>query len=252
MNIDNLTILMPVAKCNDFAIIAIKHLLENFDNQIIILYDEKSPQDYIENKQVRYIKNQYGRNFPKILNQLFQANQTDFGFLCNWRQKPKKNNIEFALNKLYEGYGFVDLASPLLNSIYHNNIFSKIGFIDERYVGGHCVDWDIVYTLLYNNIAHYCEDIEKPDYSLASKENPTFTTWVGDCGNQGNYLKFDIKWNVKSGILQRLMKEKNYVDRNYYEFKKYNNEFLTYEKSVINIPWVLEKIQFIDRGKNIL
>ena len=55
MNIDNLTILMPVAKCNDFAIIAIKHLLENFDNQIIILYDEKSPQDYIENKQVRYM-----------------------------------------------------------------------------------------------------------------------------------------------------------------------------------------------------
>lgn len=240
--IKDMTILMPVAKCNDFARQAIGHLLENFDNNIHVLYDENEPKDYVSNERIKYIKNQYGRNFPKILNQLFISNEKQFGFLCNWRQRPKKANIEFAIDKINSGFGFVDLESPLLCSVYSNHIFSKIGLIDERYIGGHCIDWDIVYTLKYHNIAHYCVKIEKPDYSLASSENPTYSTWHNDPSNVLNYSKFDIKWNFDGKTLKRILREKNYNDRKLFEIKFKEIEYLPHSKSVIEIKWVKEKL----------
>lgn len=240
---NNSTIIMPIARCEDFALKAINHNLENSPCNILVLYDEKTPDDYVVNSRVSYLKNQNGRHFPKILNQLIKNCPTDNILYCNWKWRPTFENYQLIIDKMNEGFGLVEIAPPLLVMGFNKHLMSRIGLFDERFVGGHCVDWDLMFNMFYNDIAHYCIDQCEKDYSLATPNNPTYTTWYGNCGNRENYIKFDIKWKEEKNHLQRILKETNSKEREL--FKSYPKiEYMNYEKSQINVPWVLDRMVF--------
>lgn len=239
----NSSIIMPIARCEEFAIKAIKHNLDNSPCDILVLYDEKEPKDYILDPRIKYLKNEQGRNFPKILNQLIKYCPTDNILYCNWKWRPTFENYQTIIDKMNEGFGLVEIAPPLLVMGFNKYLMSKIGLFDERFVGGHCVDWDLMFNMYYYDIAHYCIDQCEKDYSLATPYNPTYTSWYGDCGNKENYIKFDIKWKEEKDHLKRTMREKNYKDRVLFESYE-KTEYLPYSKSEINVPWVIERMIF--------
>lgn len=247
IDLKDITVVLPVAMCSDFAKKTIEHVIENLPFNLVVIYDEKTPNDYILNHKVSYLKNPHGKHFTKIFNELLKYETTEYQLLINWKYRPKLENILIAKEKLEQGFGLAELTGPIQCSLYSKHLFTKIGLFDERFVGGHCVDWDIVYSMFYNDIAHYCEALETPDYSMGTKDNPTFTTWLGDCGNRENYTKFAIKWKENGTELQRVMKEKNYNDRKLFEGKYEERTYLPFSESIVSLEWVRDLYKFTSR-----
>lgn len=240
-NFDNATIAIAVAKCSDFARVSIEHNLNNCECNLVVIYDEMSPENYIVDERIKYIKNTAGRNFPKILNQLINNIETEYIIYVNWRLRPTKENHLYGLQKLNEGYGLVDLSSPLLYTLFSKHLITKIGMFDERYIGGHCVDWDMVYNLKFNNIAHFNVNICDYDHSLATPSNPTYTTWfANDPVNINNYKEFNKKWQKDNGKVIRNLTELNFNDREKYKNIFEDRIYLPASKSETCYDWVQE------------
>lgn len=238
-NFNNSTIAIAVAKCSDFARKAIQHNLDNSECNLVVIYDQKTPEDYIVNDRVKYIKNTEGRNFPKILNQLIENVETEYVIYVNWRYRPAKENILLAFEKLNEGYGLVDLSAPLLCTVFSKHLVAKIGLFDERFVGGHCVDWDMIYNLMFYNVAHYNVDVCYHDDSLATPNNPTYTTWfANDPVNVVNYREFAKKWIRDGNEVTRMYPEININDRQKYKGKYEDRVYLPASKSETCYEWV--------------
>lgn len=246
---ENSTIVSPVIDNSDFAKKSIEYHLATSPMNIVILYDAGEPEDYVIDPRVTYVKNQAGRHFPKILNQLIKACPTEYVLYCNWRYRPTLEQHQLAFDRLNEGYGCVDLAGPLQYTAFSKHLISIIGFFDERFVGGHCVDWDIMFNLFWYDIAHYNIDVCVGDFSLGTRENPTYTTWKGDCGNRENYIKFAIKWNENKDQLKRVMRESNYKDKEIYKDQFSERTYLPYSQSVLEVPWVKDRMVFTKKAK---
>lgn len=234
---ENSTIVSPVIDCSDFARKNINFHLENSDCNIVILYDQGNPEDYVINERVTYVKNQAGRHFPKILNQLIVNCPSEYVIYCNWRYRPTRENHQLAFDKLNEGYGAVDLSGPLQYTAFSKHLISIIGFFDEKYIGGHCVDWDFLNNLFFYDIAHYNADVCYGDFSLATGSNPTFTTWHGNCGNTENYAYFPLKWRRNGTELIRTLKEINFNDKYQYHNKFESRKYLPFADSFSEVPW---------------
>jgi hypothetical protein len=234
---ENATIVTPVIDNSEFASKCINFHLENSPMNIVVLYDVGTPEDYVINERVTYVKNQHGRHFPKILNQLIKACPTEYVVYVNWRYRPTFDQHEHAFQKLNEGYGAVDLSGPLQYTAFSKHLISVIGFFDEKYVGGHCVDWDFINNLFFYDIAHYNIDVCYGDFSLATGDNPTFTTWRGNCGNAENYVYFPQKWNKNGTQLIRTLKEINFNDKFQYKNKFTSREYLPFAKSYSEVSW---------------
>ena len=241
---ENATIVTPVIDNSEFASKCIRFHLENSPMNIIVLYDQGTPEDYVIDERVTYVKNQAGRHFPKILNQLIKACPTEYVVYVNWRYRPTHDQHLLAFQKLNEGYGCVDLSGPLQYTAFSKHLISIIGFFDERFVGGHCVDWDIMFNLFYHDIAHYNIDVCYGDFSLGTPTNPTYTTWKGDCGNRENYLKFEIKWKEYGTELKRIMREVNAKDKDIYKGVYENRAYKPYLESVLDVKWVKDRMVF--------
>jgi hypothetical protein len=247
---ENSTIVSPVIDCSDFARKNINFHLENSDCNVVILYDEGNPEDYVINERVTYVKNQSGRHFPKILNQLIVNCPTEYVIYCNWRYRPTRENHQLAFDKLNEGYGAVDLSGPLQYTAFSKHLIGIIGFFDEKYIGGHCVDWDFLNNLFFYNIAHYNVDICYGDFSLATGENPTFTTWRGNCGNTENYSYFPKKWHKNGTELVRTLKEINFNDKHQYHNKFESRKYLPFSNSYIEVPWAKGQMDGLETRKD--
>ena len=247
---ENSTIVSPVIDCSDFARKNINFHLENSDCNIVILYDQGNPEDYVVNDRVTYVKNQAGRHFPKILNQLIVSCPTEYVLYCNWRYRPTRENHQLAFDKLNEGYGAVDLSGPLQYTAFSKHLIGVIGFFDEKYVGGHCVDWDFINNLFLYDIAHYNPDICYGDFSLATRGNPTFTTWHGNCGNAENYVYFPQKWNKNGSELVRTLKEINFNDKHQYQNKFESRKYLPFINSYTEVQWVKDQMNGMTARKD--
>lgn len=238
---ENSTIAIAVAKCSDFARTSIQHNLDNSECNLLVIYDENTPEDYVVNDRVKYIKNNAGRNFPKILNQLIDNIDTEYIIYVNWRLRPSKENHLLAFEKLNEGYGLIDLNSPLLYTAFSKHLITKIGMFDERYVGGHCVDWDMVYNLKFYNIAHYNVNVCAYDHSLATPNNPTYTTWfANDPVNINNYKEFHKKWQKETDKVLKNLSEVNINAKQKYKNVYEERKYLPSTESETCYDWVQE------------
>jgi GT2 family glycosyltransferase len=137
----------------------------NYDNYTIniITHDPGNTPEIISKLYPLEIKIFNGNNFPsfsKIVNETIVSSENDNVIIINYKARPNKKDIFKILDLLDKGYGFVGLYRFGFFGV-NKNLIKKIGFFDERYIGGEYEDCDFIRRLLYHNIAFYIsEEIE--------------------------------------------------------------------------------------------
>lgn len=228
MNIkaEDFTIAIPLGACNEYTIELIEHYLAKYTNNIVVVYREKTPNDYILNSRIKYVKNVEEKHFTKVVNQCIKECDTEYIFYNGWKVKPEKDEFLYAVSKLEEGYGFVDLFPCLISSVFSKHLISKIGFFDERYSHSNEVDWDLLCTLHHFDISYHGEK--------KTKLNKWITMQAGSNtnGRYDSYNKFSIKWKNTDSGYKRIIQEKNYKDKLLYK-NLFNEETICHSRKVL-------------------
>lgn len=137
--------------------------------------------------------------------------------ICNDKSRPKKEDIDKIVSLLEEGYGFVGLYAWGFFG-FKKELFRRVGFMDERFIGGGYEDCDYMRRMLESNIAMYnVFDIEYME--IGSNWDKSYTL-----------QHYNKKWLNGDGFITRLIPEEVY---NYNVGESNNTEFLPWSKSVL-------------------
>lgn len=242
INAEDFTITIPLGTCDDYTIDLIQHYLKNYNNNIVVIYREKTPNDYVLNPRVKYVKNIEEKHYTKVFNQCIKECDSEYIFYNAWKVKPEKEEFLYAISKLNEGYGFVDLFPCLVSSVFSKHLISKIGFLDERYSHSNEVDWDFICTLKHYDISYHGEK--------KTKLNKWITMQAGSNSNgrYDNYHKFSVKWKNTEFGFKRLIQEKNYKDKNIYKNVFNERNYLPFKDSVIESEFIIERCNLKNSG----
>ena len=169
-----------------------------------------------------------GTNYPsfsKLINDCIMSSEYETIIICNDKARPTPEAVEKILTMLTDGWGLVALYRFGFFG-FNKDLIRKIGFFDERYVGGGYEDCDFVRRLKEANIGYY--ESEEIDYVYLP------TSWNYEKTNIANnhFLK---KWkgtcNSESGnVIIRQLPEEDY---NYEIGPSKNTNFIEFEKSDI-------------------
>ncbi len=176
---------------------------------IIITHDPTIVSDIIDDLSPLPVSIFNGAGFPsfsKVVNSAIASAENDNVILINYKARPAKEHIYKILDLLDKGYGYVGLYRFGFFGI-NKNLIKKIGFFDERYVGGEYEDCDFVRRLLQHDIAYYeSEDIvylHKPSLWNNSKAVNFFNKkWTHDYPNKKIYKnlpeeEYNYELNIK-------------------------------------------------------
>lgn len=159
-------------------------------------------------------KNGHGYpSFSKLINDCVVECPTEIVVICNDRARPTKENLNKLLNLIYEGYGFVGLYAWGFFG-FKKELFRKVGFMDERFIGGNYEDADYIRRMLESDVAMY------NTFEIEYNEN-VHSNW--DSSKTKSH--FDKKWSNGNGVVKRLLDEETY---------NYDIGVLTNEKF---LPW---------------
>lgn len=138
-------------------------------------------------------------SFSKLVNSAIVSAENDNIILINYKARPQKEHIFKILELLDKGYGYVGLYRFGFFGI-NKNLIKKIGFFDERYVGGEYEDCDFVRRHLENNIA--CYEAEEIEYHHKK------SLWNNSIAKQF----FNQKWthDYPNGIIYKNLPEEQY------------------------------------------
>lgn len=128
----------------DYSIIIITHNIEIVDEII----NELNPLN------VKIFNGNGFDSFSKVINNACMLSDTDQIILVNYKARPKKEHIYKIINLLNEGYGFVGLYRFGFFG-FNKNLIKKIGYFDERFLGGGYEDCDFLRRLIEYDIAYY-------------------------------------------------------------------------------------------------
>lgn len=139
-------------------------------------------------------------SFSKLVNSCIAACPAETVIIMSDKVLPTADNVQKVLKLLDEGFGFVALYRLAFFG-FRKELIRRMGFFDERYVGGGYEDDDFYIRLKEANIASYItEEIEY---------NKRPSSW--------NYSKSKIffreKWGTETkfdGIATRMLKEETY------------------------------------------
>lgn len=161
-----------------------------------------------------------GHNYPsfsKLINDCVVEAPTEVVIICNDKSRPKKEDIDKIVSLLEEGYGFVGLYAWGFFG-FKKELFRRVGFMDERFIGGGYEDCDYMRRMLESNIAMYnVFDIEYME--IGSNWDKSYTL-----------QHYNKKWLNGDGFITRLIPEEVY---NYNVGESNNTEFLPWSKSVL-------------------
>lgn len=161
-------------------------------------------------------KNGHGYpSFSKLINDCVIESPTEIIIICNDKARPQKEHIEKILNLLEQGYGFSGLYAWGFFG-FKKELFRRIGFMDERFVGGNYEDCDYLRRMMEANIAMY-NTFEIDYITMGSGWDITKTK-----------THYDKKWEHGDKYLKRLLPEEVY---DYNIGKKTNITFLPWSES---------------------
>lgn len=157
-------------------------------------------------------------SFSKLINECIVSNDKNITIICNDKSRPKKEHVDYMISKINEGFGFVGLFRFGFFAI-NIDLINKIGFFDERYIGGGYEDEDFLIRMLEANVACICT--EEIDYiNLPSRWKYDFTS--------DSKTFFYKKWRFKNDdklIIRKLEEVNNY------KLNECNSNFLEWENS---------------------
>jgi len=180
---------------------------------------EETKENLIKIGEECLVKNGSGYpSFSKLINDCVIECPTEIVIICNDRARPKKKDVEKTLKLIDEGFGFVGLYAWGFFG-FKKELFRRVGFMDERFIGGNYEDSDYMRTMLEADIAMY--NVFEIEYreDVGSRWDTTKT--------KSHFLK---KWGEGNGYVKRLLPEEDY---NYNLGEKTNNVFLPWDKSVL-------------------
>jgi len=171
--------------------------------------------------EIRWINENNFLSYSAMVNKAVKSVQTEYFIMCADKARPKSSrSIYKIINLLRAGYSFVGLYG-LGFCGFHKETFRRIGFFDERFIGGCQEDIDFLLRLNEANMAYYY-DIEIPYLQISS-------SW----SNYENNLRFlHRKWKIipidptkHHHNLLYTHTHKIDSERNLSEICTYNNEF---------------------------
>lgn len=93
-------------------------------------------------------------SFAKLVNDCVTSCPTETIIMCSYRMTPSPVHVKKTLDLLDKGFGFVGLYLYAFFG-FKKELFRKIGFFDERFVGGGYEDYDFNHRLEEADIAAY-------------------------------------------------------------------------------------------------
>lgn len=139
-------------------------------------------------------------SFSKLINDCIITSNYETIIICNDKARPAEYHIHKMIRLLKEGWGLAALYRFGFFG-FKKELIRRIGFFDERYLGGGYEDCDFVRRLKEANIGYY-ETEEIPYLQIP-------TSW--------NYEKSDValthfrkKWRHEGNMIIRQMLEEDY------------------------------------------
>jgi len=139
-------------------------------------------------------------SFSKLINDCIVSSPYETIIICNDKARPEAHHIHKMLCLINEGWGMVAMYRFGFFG-FKKELIRRIGFFDERYLGGGYEDCDFVRRLKEADIGYY-ETEEIPYIQLP-------TSW--------NYEKSDValahfrkKWRHEGNTIIRQMAEEDY------------------------------------------
>ena len=174
-------------------------------------------------------------SFSKLINDCIVSSNYEKIIICNDKARPTVSAVGKILTMLDEGWGIVALYRFGFFG-FKKDLVRKIGFFDERYIGGGYEDSDIVIRLKEADISYY--ESEEIDYIYI----PTSWDYVTSNLAANHYY---TKWKVEGNTCTRRLPE----EACRYDLGPFNNsDFMRFEESVL-IHWrsfLKEQIMQVD------
>jgi hypothetical protein len=213
---ENTTLLLPIANNIQLSNQCIRHMIDNSQCNLIVLYDYNNESDYIKHEKVRYVKNDSAKGLVSIWNKCIEICPTEYLILTGWRSRPKSEEFTKLFDKLNDGFGMVALKELHFFG-FSKYLLTKIGLFDTGFTTGQLEDTDFLNRCCLEDIGiHISDDMHEVSY---------MSTWLAN--PNPNKIYYQKKWKEDSPNLYMLKLEENYNDRSkyfdIYEDRKYKS-----------------------------
>ena len=142
-----------------------------------------------------------GKNYPsfsKLINDVIVNNPTEIVIVASYKVRPTQYDVQKMISLINKGYGYVATYRFAFFG-FKKEFIRRIGFFDERFIGGGYEDCDIMRRCIENNISIY--ESEEVIYY------PKQSTWNISV-SRTHFLK---KWlEPKNNKITRLLDEEKY------------------------------------------
>jgi len=96
-------------------------------------------------------------SFSKLVNHAILSAENEIVIICSYKVRPTQDDINRMLNYINDGYGFVALFRFAFFGC-KKELFRRVGFMDERFIGGQYEDDDFYRRLALHNISYIEEE----------------------------------------------------------------------------------------------
>lgn len=168
------------------------------------------------------------KSFSELINKCIVEAESEIVIICNDKARASKQHVLDMLDLIIKGYGIVGFYRFGFFG-FKKELIRRIGFFDERFVGGGYEDWDMIRRIKEANIAYFEKDIipyiDMPS-TWAYYTNIRFCPSAQHLKNKwgDDYIKEKVK-------IKRLLKEELY---NYDIGPSVNTDFLLWKESVLH------------------
>lgn len=183
-------------------------------------------------------------SFSELVNTAINESEHDIVVLINDKVMPKPGDLKRMITLLSAGFGYVGLYSVGFCALT-KSLIKKIGWFDERYIGGGYEDDDFLLRLYLNDIAvfdsHECEY----DYdTIKTKQSVSIPLSL----SEPHFIK---KWNFFDDKVVKTIKEENYSKYDVLDSIN-TSEWLPWNASVLGYYYGVGPKRGIPHGSNVM
>ena len=142
-------------------------------------------------------------SFSELVNTAINDSPHERIVLLNDKVMPKQGDLTRMLTLLDAGFGYVGLYSVGFCALT-KGIIKKIGWFDERFLGGGYEDDDFVMRMRMHDVAIF--DSHECDYDYATTKTKQSVT-IPLSGSEPHFLS---KWRFEGNLIEKLLPEETY------------------------------------------
>lgn len=169
----------------------------------------------MDDDRARFFDGTGAESFSWLVNQCIRDCKEEILIIASDRVEPTQEHVQRLVELINDGFGIAGLYRFAFFG-FKLDLIRRIGFFDERLVGGGLEDSDMIFRLREAGIAYYEKE------HVPYKAGPT--RWA----HQDHHNVFNKKWLIDGNVLRRKMKE---PDLPYDIGPPSNTEFLPWDRT---------------------